>query len=57
MEFGEDVYKAYGGQSLHRQSHGEPFLSLFTHRFEQGIYLLDEPEAALSPQKLLAFYL
>ncbi len=55
LEFGEDVYKGYGGRSLHRQSHGESFLSLFTHRFEQGIYLLDEPEAALSPQKQLAF--
>ena len=54
-EFGSDVYRAYGGRSLHQQSHGESFLSLFTHRFEQGIYLLDEPEAALSPQKQLAF--
>jgi len=40
---------------LHRQSHGEAFLSLFQHRFEDGIYLLDEPEAALSPQRQLAF--
>jgi predicted ATPase len=47
--------RAYGGRSLHAQSHGESFLSLFTHRFEQGIYILDEPEAALSPQRQLSF--
>jgi predicted ATPase len=45
----------YGGKSLHQQSHGESFLSLFGHRFEQGIYILDEPEAALSPQRQLSF--
>jgi len=48
-------FRAYGGRSLHRQSHGEAFLSLFQHRFEDGLYLLDEPEAALSPQRQLAF--
>jgi predicted ATPase len=47
--------RAYGGKSLHAQSHGESFLSLFTHRFEQGLYILDEPEAALSPQRQLTF--
>jgi predicted ATPase len=47
--------RAYGGRSLHAQSHGESFLSLFTNRFEQGIYILDEPEAALSPQRQLSF--
>lgn len=47
--------RAYGGRSLHEQSHGESFLSLFTNRFEQGIYILDEPEAALSPQRQLSF--
>lgn len=45
--------RAYGGRSLHQQSHGESFLSLFTNRFEQGLYILDEPEAALSPQRQL----
>lgn len=44
---------AYGGKSLHRQSHGEAFLALFENRFEQGFYILDEPEAALSPQRQL----
>jgi predicted ATPase len=47
--------RAYGGKSLHQQSHGESFLALFTNRFEQGLYLLDEPEAALSPQRQLSF--
>jgi predicted ATPase len=45
---------AYGGKSLHAQSHGESFLALFNNRFEQGFYLLDEPEAPLSPQRQLA---
>ena len=45
----------YGGKSLHEQSHGESFMSLFNHHFEQGIYILDEPEAALSPQRQLSF--
>jgi predicted ATPase len=48
-------FRAYGGKSLLEQSHGESFLALFKNRFEQGIYLLDEPEAALSPQRQLSF--
>src|SRR5699024_4356565 len=52
----KDGIHSYGGKSLHHQSHGESFLSLFQHRFHQkAIYLLDEPEAALSPQRQLAF--
>lgn len=52
----ERRYKAYGGKSLHHQSHGESFFSLFQHRFQgNAIYLLDEPEAALSPTRQLAF--
>ena len=39
------------GANAHEQSHGESFISLFANRFEQGIYILDEPEAALSPQR------
>lgn len=40
----------YGDASLHEQSYGESFLSLFLHRFRgKGLYILDEPEAALSP--------
>jgi predicted ATPase len=48
-------YVAYGGRSLHVQSHGEAFLSLLMHRLTgDGLYLFDEPEAALSPQRQLA---
>ena len=44
----------YGGASLHHQSHGESFLSVVQNRFfGNGLYLLDEPEAALSPMRLL----
>jgi predicted ATPase len=52
---GVSDFQAYGGKSLHHQSHGESFLSLFQNRFEHGLYILDEPEAALSPQRQLAF--
>ena len=49
------VINAYGGRSLHEQSHGESFLALMNHRFGgQGLYILDEPEAAVSPQRQLA---
>jgi predicted ATPase len=45
----------YGGKSLHEQSHGESFLALLVNRFRgKGLYLLDEPEAALSPQRQLS---
>lgn len=45
---------SYGGRSLHAQSHGESFISLVENRFGgNGIYILDEPEAALSPMRLL----
>ncbi|MBI5162759.1 MAG: AAA family ATPase [Magnetospirillum sp.] len=48
----------YGERALHRQSHGESFLALFRHRLEthqRALYLLDEPEVALSPMRQLAF--
>lgn len=46
---------AYGGRSLHHQSHGESFWSLMMHNFGgQGLYILDEPEAALSPTRQMA---
>jgi predicted ATPase len=49
---------AYGGKSLHHQSHGQSFIALLENRFfRQGFYLLDEPEAALSPQRQLSFLL
>ena len=46
----------YGGQSLHARSHGESFFTLLELKFRRnGLFLLDEPEAALSPQRQLAF--
>ncbi len=46
----------YGEVSYHEQSHGEALLHLFTDRLRgDGLYLFDEPEAALSPQRQLAF--
>ena len=46
----------YGDISYHQQSHGESFLQLFTDRLRgDGLYLFDEPESALSPQRQLAF--
>ena len=48
------LISSYGGISLHHQSHGESFMALVEHRFGgDGIYILDEPEAALSPARLL----
>ncbi len=48
----------YGGKSLHERSHGEALLALFENRFfKKGFYLMDEPEAALSPQRQLSFLL
>lgn len=46
---------AYGNRSLHQQSHGESFLALFLHRFDSdGLYIFDEPEAALSLKSMFA---
>lgn len=47
------IIDSYGGVSLHEQSHGESFLALVQNRFGgKGLYILDEPEAALSPQNM-----
>jgi predicted ATPase len=47
---GPPIISYYGGTSLHEQSHGEAFFALFNNRLGgDGIYILDEPEAALSP--------
>lgn len=48
----------YGGRHMHRQSHGESFLALFDNRLganQRALYLMDEPEVALSPTRQLAF--
>jgi predicted ATPase len=50
-----DAVGSYGGISLHSQSHGESFLSLIMNRFKgNGLYILDEPEAALSPYRQMS---
>ncbi|OPJ58637.1 AAA family ATPase [Clostridium chromiireducens] len=52
---GRRVVDSYGGKSLHKMSHGESFITLMTNRFGgNGLYILDEPEAALSPVKQMA---
>ena len=52
---GPRIIDSHGGKSLHAQSHGESFMSLLQHRFKsEGFYVLDEPEAALSPKRQLA---
>ena len=49
------IADAYGDRPLHEQSHGESFLALMTERFTgNGLYVLDEPEAALSPSRQMA---
>lgn len=49
------VTRGYGGTSLHAQSHGEAFMSLLLNRLMgDGLYVFDEPEAALSPMRQLS---
>ncbi|PID76542.1 MAG: AAA family ATPase [Deltaproteobacteria bacterium] len=53
--FGPPIIDSYGGHSLHEQSHGESFMALLINRFGgNGLYILDEPEAALSPTRQMA---
>lgn len=53
---GPPIIGSYGGRSLHEQSHGESFFALFQNRFfGRGLYLMDEPEAALSPVRQMSF--
>lgn len=48
-------YGDYGWETLHEKSHGEAFLWVTLNRFgDNGLYILDEPEAALSPQRQLS---
>ena len=55
-EISDEVFiHQYGGTSLHKQSHGESFMNLMMYRFRgHGVYLLDEPEAALSPSRQMS---
>lgn len=53
--FGPPIRNSYGGKSLHEMSHGESFFAAFMNRFSgYGLYILDEPEAALSPFRQMA---
>ena len=55
---GAPLAASYGGVSLHTRSHGESFLALVQNRFRgNGLYLLDEPEAALSPRNVMRLML
>lgn len=52
---GRAIKDSYGGKSLHMMSHGESFFATFLNRFGgRGLYILDEPEAALSPYRQMA---
>jgi len=56
LEGGPPISAFYGGRSLHTRSHGETFFTLLECKFRRnGLFLLDEPEAALSPQRQLSF--
>jgi predicted ATPase len=52
---GTRIIESFGGKSLHQQSHGEAFFAAFIERFQgNGLYILDEPEAALSPLRQMS---
>ena len=54
MRFNAEEKRRYGMKSLHEQSHGESFMALLENRFEgNGLYILDELEAVLSPMRLM----
>ncbi len=53
-DFKGNPYSRYGGRSLHTRSHGEAFLAVILNRMDAGLFLMDEPESALSPQRQLA---
>ncbi len=47
--------QGYGGKSLHHQSHGEAFMAVLAYKLRgNGLYFMDEPEAALSPTRQMA---
>lgn len=53
-DFHGDPYARYGGRSLHTRSHGEAFLTMMESWMTPGMIIMDEPEAALSPQRQLS---
>ena len=55
FSFSPPIVNSFGGKSLHKQSHGESFFALLENRFGgNGLYILDEPEAALSPSRQMS---
>jgi predicted ATPase len=51
----DNPLRSYGGRSLHAQSHGESFMALLENRLGgKGLYIFDEPEAALSPTRQMS---
>ena len=53
---GAAIYDYYDGKSLHEQSHGQAYLSMFRNNLRgRGLYILDEPEASLSPTRQMEF--
>lgn len=56
FSFDPEIRSYYGGSTLHQMSHGESVIQLLRHRFRpKGIYIMDEPEAALSAARQLEF--
>jgi predicted ATPase len=52
---GPGILDYFGGKSLQAQSHGQSLMSFFKARYRiKGLYLLDEPETALSPESQIA---
>lgn len=53
---GPPIAPSFGERALHEQSHGESFMALMEHKLQgDGLYVFDEPEAALSPSRQLTF--
>lgn len=53
-EYSRELFCRAAPEELHRKSHGESFLAIVQRHFQpDGLYILDEPEAALSPQRQL----
>jgi predicted ATPase len=54
--YGPEIYAHYDGKTLTERSHGEGFATIFRNKIrDRGVYLFDEPEAALSPAKQMEF--
>ncbi len=56
IEYEKEVGPMFGDRTLHEQSHGESFLNFITTFTRNGLFIMDEPEAALSPQRQLSLF-